>query len=120
MDLKELLKNDRDCKCMTQEEYARDIGITRGTLAHLEKGRAPSAGTAKKISLYFNKPISELLGENKIKKLSELETTNMIIDSLITKGEIKKERISDEAKKMIWSALELEIKLKLEIKNERN
>ncbi|NYC94292.1 helix-turn-helix transcriptional regulator [Clostridium acetobutylicum] len=116
MELMELLKNDRINKGMTQEEYARILNITRGTLSHLEKGRSPSAETAKKISNYFNRPISELIGHKKIKKLSELETTNMLINSLIKKKEITKEQISDEAKKLIWASLELEIKLKLEMK----
>jgi len=116
MVLEELLKQDRLNKCMTQEEYAKELKMTRGTLSHIEKGRAPSAETAKKISIYFNKPISELIGMQKLNKLSELETTNMLIDSLIENGEIKKNIISEEAKKIIWAALELEIKLKLELK----
>lgn len=119
MELKYILKSDRSNKCMTQAQYAEQLGITRGTLAHLEDGRNPSAETSKKISIYFNKPISELLGEKTIQKLSELETTNMILDSLIEKGEITRSSISEQAKKMIWASLELEIKLKLEILNEK-
>lgn len=116
MELKEKLREDRMDKGMTQEEYAKLLNITRGTLSHLEKGRTPSADTAKKISAYFNKPISELLGAQKIKKLAALETTNIVIDSLIEKGEITKEMTTDEAKKLIWASLELEIKLKLEMR----
>ncbi|MCR3761263.1 helix-turn-helix transcriptional regulator [Clostridium felsineum] len=116
MELMELLKTDRINKGMTQKDYAKVLNITRGTLSHLEKGRSPSAETAKKISSYFNKPISELIGSKKIKKLSELETTNMLINSLIKKKEITKEKITDEAKKLIWASLELEIKLKLQMK----
>lgn len=113
--LKDLLKSDRKNKGLTQEEYAKVLGITRGTLSHLERGREPSIDTSKKLSIFFGKPISELVGNDKIKKLSTLETTNMLIDSLIEKNEIKDNYISEEAKKIIWSSLELEVKLKLEI-----
>lgn len=116
MELKDILRTDRINKCMTQEEYAKELNITRGTLSHLEKGRTPSADTAKKISLYFKKPINELLGKKKIQKLSELETTNMLIDKLIDMGEITENNITEETKKMIWSSLELEIKLKIKMR----
>nr|DAK04182.1 MAG TPA: Helix-turn-helix XRE-family like protein [Caudoviricetes sp.] len=115
MSLKDVLKNDRKQKEMTQEEYAKLIGITRGTLSHLERGREPSIDTSKKLSQYFGKPITELIGNKKIKKLSTLETTNMLIDSLINRGQIKDVPISDEVKQLIWTSLELEIKLKLQM-----
>lgn len=67
MSLKDILKNDRKQKEMTQEEYAKLIGITRGTLSHLERGREPSIDTSKKLSQYFGKPITELIGNKKIK-----------------------------------------------------
>jgi len=116
MELKDRLREDRINKGMTQEEYAKLLDITRGTLSHLEKGRTPSAETAKKISAYFNKPINELLGVQRIEKLAALETTNMVINSLIERGEITKETTTEEAKKLIWASLELEIKLKLEMR----
>ncbi|NFM24713.1 helix-turn-helix transcriptional regulator [Clostridium sporogenes] len=116
MELKDILKNDRKEKEMTQEQYAELVGITRGTLSHLERGREPSIDTSKKLSKYFKKPISELVGKEKIQKLSTLETTNMVIDSLIKKGQIKEDvPISDEVKKLIWTSLELEINLKLKM-----
>ncbi|ENJ9653497.1 helix-turn-helix transcriptional regulator [Clostridium botulinum] len=113
--LKDLLRNDRKNKCLTQEEYANVLGISRSTLAHLEKGREPNAENAKKISKYFGKSVYDILGEEKIKKLSTLETTNMLIDSLISRGQIKDVPISDEVKKLIWTSLELEINLKLKM-----
>ena len=117
--LKDLLKEDRKLKGLTQEKYAKEIGISRGTLSNLELGREPSSENLKKVSEYLNKPIDELIGDKKIKKLSELETTNFLIDSLIGKNQIKKdEHISEEVKNLIWSSLELEIKLKLELLND--
>ncbi len=38
MNLGNILKEDRKNKEMTQEEYAKLIGITRSTLSHLERG----------------------------------------------------------------------------------
>lgn len=116
MKLRELIRKDRKDKAMTQEEYSKMLGITRGTLSHLEIGRIPSADTAKKISIYFNKPINELLGNEEITRLANLDTTNLVIDSLIEKGEITEEFISEEARNLIRSSIELEIKLKLQIK----
>ncbi|EPY2295874.1 helix-turn-helix transcriptional regulator [Clostridium sporogenes] len=116
MNLGNILKEDRKNKEMTQEEYAKLIDITRSTLSHLERGRIPSIETSKKLTKYFGKPISELIGNEKIQKLSTLETTNMVIDSLIKKGQIKKDApISEEVKKLIWTSLDLEIKLKLQM-----
>ncbi|APH22706.1 helix-turn-helix transcriptional regulator [Clostridium botulinum] len=115
MNLGNILKEDRKNKEMTQEEYAKLIGITRSTLSHLERGRIPSIETSKKLTKYFGRPISELIGNDKVKKLSTLETTNMVIDSLIKKGQIKEVPISDEVKQLIWTSLELEIKLKLQM-----
>ncbi len=39
----------------------------------------------------------------------------MLIDSLINRGQIKEVPISDEVKQLIWTSLELEIKLKLQM-----
>ncbi len=114
MELADLLKKTRKMKHLTQEEFAKALQITRGTLSHLERGRAPGLETAKKIELYYKKPIEKLLGEKEVEDLSKLKTTNMLIDLLIEKGEIKKGYISEAAKKSIWNTLELEIKLKLE------
>uniref|UniRef100_A0AAU8B346 Helix-turn-helix XrE-family like protein n=1 Tax=Dulem virus 30 TaxID=3145748 RepID=A0AAU8B346_9CAUD len=114
MKLSDLLKKTRKAKHLTQEEFAKALQITRGTLSHLERGRAPSLETAKKIETYYNESIEKLVGDKEVHNLSELKTTNMLIDLLIEKGEIKKGYISEYAQKSIWNTLELEIKLKLE------
>jgi len=116
MQLKEFIKNDRMDKGLKQEEYAKLIGIGRTTLTHIENGRIPSVDTINKLVNHFGKPVSELLGEEKVQKMSELETTNMLIDKLINMGEITENKITDEAKKMLWTSLELEIKLKLKMR----
>lgn len=113
------LKKDREDKCLTQEEYSKAIGISRSTLASLETGsRMPSKSNAKKLVEYFQKPLSELIGEEKISKLSSLETTNLLIDSLINNEQITNENIDDKIKSLIWESLNLEIQLKLKIKNQ--
>lgn len=120
MELKDFLKNDRINKGISQEEYAKALNIGRTTLTHLENGRTPSIDTIEKLVTFFGKPFDEILGKEKVEKISELETTNMVIDSLIEKQEIKENYISKEAKNAIWSTLELEIKLKLEMRKKRN
>lgn len=118
MTLANFLKSDRESKCLTQEEYSKVIGISRSTLASLETGnRMPSKSNAKKLVKYFQKPLSELIGEEKFSNLSNLETTNLLIDSLIDKGQIINENIDDKIKSLIWESLNLEIQLKLKIKN---
>lgn len=117
MELAILLKETRKANHFTQEEFSKQLNITRGTLSHLERGRAPSIETAKKIEEYYKKPMSELIGKNKIDKLLNLETTNMLIDLLINDGEIKEDgSISDYAKKSIWNNIKIEIALKIEAK----
>ena len=117
MDLATLLKETRKAKHLTQDEFSKKLNITRGTLSHLERGRAPSIETSKKLEEYFKKPISELIGEKKIDKLLNLETTIMLIDLLIKDGEIKEDgSMSEYAKKSIWNNIKIEIALKLEQK----
>lgn len=120
MTLGDFLKTDRENKCLTQEQYSNIIGISRSTLASLETGdRMPSKANAKKLVEYFKKPISELIGEEKVSQLSNLETTNLLIDSLIDKEQITSENIDDKVKSLIWESLSLEIQLKLKLKNKK-
>lgn len=114
MTLADFLKETRKKEHLTQEEFAKRINITRGTLSHLERGRPPSLETSKKLEEYFKSPISNIIGNDKIKNLSTLETTNMLIDLLIKNGEITKDHISDYAKKSIWDNIQIEIALKLD------
>ncbi|OPX47930.1 helix-turn-helix transcriptional regulator [Clostridium thermobutyricum] len=116
MNLSNFLKEARKKEHLTQEEFAKKINITRGTLSHLERGRPPSLETSKKLEEYFKSPISSIIGDDKIKHLSSLETTNMLIDLLINNGEIAEDYISDYAKKSIWDNIQIEIALKLKQK----
>ena len=120
MELSEFLKRDRESKFMTQEQYSKEIGISRSTLASLETdNRTPSKANAKKLVEYFKKPLDELLGTEKINRLATLETTNSLIDSLIANDQITNENIDNKVKTLIWESLSLEISLKLKIKGEK-
>ena len=114
MELKDILIKTRKELHYTQEEFATKLNITRGTLSHIERGRTPSADTAKKIEAYYNKSIAELLGQDTLKRLLNLETTNLLINNLIEKGEITSSSISERAKNSIWDTLEIEIQLKIQ------
>lgn len=116
MNLSDLLKHTRKDLNLTQQQFADILNITRGTLSHLERGRTPSADTAKQISNYYKKPLSELLSD-KVNKLEHLETTSLLIDNLMDKGEITENNISDRAWTSIKDTLEIEIKLKLRLKH---
>ena len=114
MELSEFLKRDRESKFMTQEQYSKEIGISRSTLASLETdNRTPSKANAKKLVEYFKKPLDELLGTEKINRLATLETTNLLIDSLIANDQITNENIDNKVKTLIWESLSLEILIKL-------
>lgn len=120
MELSEFLKRDRESKFMTQEQYSKEIGISRSTLASLETdNRTPSKANAKKLVEYFKKPLDELLGTEKINRLATLETTNLLIDSLIANDQITNENIDNKVKTLIWESLSLEISLKLKIKEQK-
>lgn len=120
MELSEFLKKDRESKFMTQEQYSKEIGISRSTLASLETdNRTPSKANAKKLVEYFKKPLDELLGTEKINRLATLETTNLLIDSLIANAQITNENIDNKVKTLIWESLSLEISLKLKIKEQK-
>lgn len=120
MELSEFLKRDRESKFMTQEQYSKEIGISRSTLASLETdNRTPSKANAKKLVEYFKKPLDELLGTEKINRLATLETTSLLIDSLIANDQITNENIDNKVKTLIWESLSLEISLKLKIKEQK-
>jgi putative transcriptional regulator len=55
------LKVERAIKNITQEELAREIGVTRQAINSIELGKyVPSTVLALKLSRYFEKPVNEL------------------------------------------------------------
>ncbi|MGL5330988.1 MAG: helix-turn-helix transcriptional regulator [Peptostreptococcaceae bacterium] len=109
-----LIKHRNDLE-LSQELYAKAIGVSRQTLSHLELGMSPSGRTLKILCKYFNKGADELLGQDKVNQLASLETTNMLIDSYIKNGIIKDPDDLDTLTSFIIDSLKLEIKLKLEL-----
>lgn len=59
----EKLKTLRGKKSLTQEEFAREINVTKGAVAMWETGkRTPDLTMIKKIAEYFDITVDELIG----------------------------------------------------------
>lgn len=59
--MKNNLKVERAIKDITQEELARQVGVTRQAINSVELGKyVPSTILALKISRYFNKTVNEI------------------------------------------------------------
>ncbi len=59
--MKNSLKVERAIKNITQEELAREIGVTRQAINSIELGKyVPSTVLALKLSKYFGKPVNDL------------------------------------------------------------
>lgn len=61
----EKLKNLRALRKITQEEFAREINVTKGAVAMWETGkRTPDIEMLKKIASYFGVSVDELIGND--------------------------------------------------------
>lgn len=61
---KEILKNLRKEKCITQKKLAKELTISEDTIYNWEKGRSePSIDDLIKISTFFNITIDFLVGK---------------------------------------------------------
>ncbi len=59
--MKNRIKIERAIKDLTQEELAKEIGVSRQTINSIEKNRyVPSTILALKISNVFNKSVNEI------------------------------------------------------------
>jgi putative transcriptional regulator len=59
--MKNNLKVERAIKDITQEELAKQIGVTRQAINSIELGKyVPSTILALKLSRYFNKTVNEI------------------------------------------------------------
>jgi len=55
------LKVERAIRNITQEELAREIGVTRQAINSIELGKfVPSTVLALRLSKYFDKPVNDL------------------------------------------------------------
>jgi len=61
--MKNSLKVERAIKNITQEELAREIGVTRQAINSIELGKyVPSTVLALKLSRFFGKSVNDLFG----------------------------------------------------------
>ncbi len=61
----EKLKTLRGAKKLTQEEFAKEINVTKGAVAMWETGkRTPDLTMIKNIAAYFNITVDELIGNS--------------------------------------------------------
>jgi putative transcriptional regulator len=59
--MKNKLKIERAIKDITQEELAREIGVTRQAINSIELGKyVPSTILALKLSRFFDKPVNDI------------------------------------------------------------
>ena len=59
--MKNSLKVERAIRNITQEDLAREIGVTRQAINSIELGKfVPSTLLALKLSKYFDKPVNDL------------------------------------------------------------
>lgn len=109
-ELSQFILEDRKKNGMSQSEYADLIGISRPKLSQLELGQPPGPNVIKKLELFYEKPLSELLGEQKINALANLETTKAIIVSLLENKVITDvENIDSSVKNILFDVLKREI-----------
>ena len=60
--MKNSLKVERAIRNITQEELAREIGVSRQAINSIELGKfVPSTVLALRLSKYFDKPVNDLL-----------------------------------------------------------
>ncbi|MDU1966388.1 helix-turn-helix transcriptional regulator [Clostridium perfringens] len=120
--LKDKIKKSRKEMNLTQQEFAKLLGISRGNLGDLKNGKNKGGNLSliRKLSEVTGKETSYFLDSNSklpVKEYSVLDTT---INMLITKGYISKSgKVPPKYKKILLEILEQEIALKLERRKNR-
>ncbi|HDR8435042.1 XRE family transcriptional regulator [Bacillus anthracis] len=65
MDMKDRIKQIRLEHKMNQEQFGKEVDLTKGTVSKFENGKAfPSRETIEKIAKRFSVPVNYLYGEN--------------------------------------------------------
>ena len=74
MKIGESIKRIRTNRGLTQEEFAKEVGISRSYLGDLENNRkSPTVETLEKISIKMETAIEYLLGVNNMKNNKEID-----------------------------------------------
>lgn len=82
MNMKNMIKNIRKNNKLTQQQFAKKLGISRNALINYEKGtRKPSVELLLKISEIFNVSMNELTGS--APSLSSEEANNLYNTGLV-------------------------------------
>ncbi|HBI6883121.1 TPA: helix-turn-helix transcriptional regulator [Clostridium perfringens] len=115
--LKDKIKKSRKEMNLTQQEFAKLLGISRGNLGDLENGKNKGGNLSliRKLSEVTGKEISYFLDSDSEFAVKQYEVLDNAINMLITKGAISKSgKVSPKYKKILFEILEQEIALKLE------
>jgi len=113
--LKDKVRSIRKEMGLTQEEFAKKLGITRGYLSDIERGRLKGNNVSliSKLSDISGKPMEYFV--DKDVDIQPFEVLNSAMDMLIDKGYIDDDgSINDEmAKNIIMEILKKELCLKI-------
>lgn len=120
--LKDKIKKSRKEMNLTQQEFAKLLGISRGNLGDLENGKNKGGNLSpiRKLSEVTGKETSYFLDSNSKLPVKEYAVLDTTINMLITKGSISKSgKVPPKYKKILLEILEQEIALKLERRKNR-
>ncbi|EOU1910739.1 helix-turn-helix transcriptional regulator [Clostridium perfringens] len=118
--LKDKIKQARKEMNLTQQEFAKLLGISRGNLGDLENGKNKGGNLSliRKLSDVTGKEISYFLNSDSEILINQYEVLDSAINMLISKGAISKDgKVSPKYKNILFEILEQEIALKIERRN---
>lgn len=115
--LKDKVKQTRKEMNLTQQEFAKLLGISRGNLGDLENGKNKGGNLSliRKLSEVTGKEISYFLNSDDDIIINQYEVLDNAINMLIKKGAISEDgKVLPKYKNILFEILEQEIALKLE------
>lgn len=115
--LKDKIKQTRKEMNLTQQEFAKLLGISRGNLGDLENGKNKGGNLSliRKLSEVTGKEISYFLNSDDDIIINQYEVLDNAINMLIKKGAISEDgKVLPKYKNILFEILEQEIALKLE------
>ena len=114
----EKLKQYRESCGLTQEQFAKETGISRGIISMIEADkRPPSKKVLSLLSEHSGKSIDWWYGKDE-KQYGELNALSTLLDYMIEKEMIDKKGNMDlKSKDFIWKLINAEIKNKLDKKS---
>lgn len=118
--LKDKIKQARKEMNLTQQEFAKLLGISRGNLGDLENGKNKGGNLSliRKISEVTGKEISYFITHESEFPINQYEVLDNAINMLIEKGAVSKDgKVLPRYKNILFEILEQEIALKLERRN---